>query len=59
MVEIANAVLSGDVGIELDIAVVVDDLPVTYTEYDPDNYYGLYVRFVEDGPLIILCRSGK
>jgi transcription initiation factor TFIID TATA-box-binding protein len=59
MVEIANAVGSGDAGIELDIAVVGDDLPVTYTEYDPDNYHGPYVRLVEDGPLITLCRSGK
>jgi len=59
MVEIANAVGSGDVGVELDIAEVEGDLPVPYTEYDPENYHGLYVRLVEDGPLITLYRSGK
>jgi transcription initiation factor TFIID TATA-box-binding protein len=59
MVEIANAVGSGDIGVELDIAEVEGDLPVPYTEYDPENYHGLYVRLVEDGPLITLYRTGK
>jgi transcription initiation factor TFIID TATA-box-binding protein len=59
MVEIANAVGSGDLGVELDVAEVGDDLTVPYTEYDPDNYHGLYVRLVEEGPLITLYRSGK
>jgi transcription initiation factor TFIID TATA-box-binding protein len=59
MVEIANVVGSGDVGVELDIAEVETDLPVPYTEYDPDNYHGLYIRLVEEGPLITLYRSGK
>lgn len=59
MVEIANVVGSGDVGVELDIGEVEVDLPVPYTEYDPDNYHGLYVRLVKDGPLITLYRSGK
>lgn len=59
MVEIANAVGSGDLGVELDIAEVAADLPVPHTEYDPDNYHGLYVRLTEGGPLITLYRSGK
>jgi len=59
MVEIANAVGSGDLGVELDVSEVAADLPVPHTEYDPDNYHGLYVRFVEEGPLITLYRSGK
>ena len=59
MVEIANAVGSGDIGVELDIAEVAADLSVPYTEYDPENYHGLYVRLVEDEPLITLYRSGK
>lgn len=59
MVEIANAVGSGDLGVELNIAEVGADLSVPHTEYDPDNYHGLYIRLVEDGPLITLYRSGK
>lgn len=59
MVEIANAVGSGDLGVELDITELETDLPVPYTEYDPENYHGLYVRLVDDGPLITLYRTGK
>lgn len=59
MVEIANIVGSGDLNIEIDVGVVAADLPVPHTEYDPDNYHGLYVRLAEDGPLVTLYRSGK
>ena len=59
MVEIASAVGSGDIGVELDVTEVAADLPVPYTEYDPENYHGLYVRIVEGGPLITLYRSGR
>lgn len=54
MIEIVNVVGSGDIGVELDIAEVAADLPVPHTEYDPDNYHGIYVRLVNEGPLITL-----
>lgn len=59
MVEIANAVGSGDLGVELDVVEVESDLELPYTEYDPSNYHGLYVRLVQGGPLITVYRSGK
>jgi transcription initiation factor TFIID TATA-box-binding protein len=59
MISIANAVGSGDLGVELDVAEVESDLDLPYTEYDPSNYHGLYVRLVEGGPLITVYRSGK
>ncbi len=59
MVEITNILTSGDLGVEIDVGVVETDLLVPYTEYDPDNYHGLYVRLAKDGPLITLYRSGK
>ena len=59
MISIANAVGSGDLGVELDVAEVESDLDLPYTEYDPSNYHGLYLRLVEDGPLITVYRSGK
>lgn len=59
MVEVANVVGSGDLGVELDIPEMEADLPVPFAEYDPENYHGLYVRLIEDGPLITLYRSGK
>ena len=59
MIVIANAVGSGDLGVELNVAGVESDLDLPYTEYDPSNYHGLYVRLVENGPLITVYRSGK
>lgn len=59
MVSIANVVGSGDLGIELDLKAVEGDLTVPYTEYDPSNYHGLYVRVSEGGPLITIYQSGK
>ena len=59
MVTIVNAVGSGDLGAELALQTLGTDLSVPFTEYDPSNYHGLYVRLVEDGPLITVYRSGK
>lgn len=59
MVRIANIVGSGDLGLELEIEQVGSDLNVAFTEYDPSNYHGLYVRLQENGPLITVYRSGK
>ncbi|MDL0134871.1 TATA-box-binding protein [Halobacterium salinarum] len=58
-VEIANIVGSGDLGVELDIEALEADLSTPYSEYDPSNYHGLYVRLEENGPLITVYRSGK
>ncbi|MDF9745028.1 TATA-box-binding protein [Natrinema salsiterrestre] len=59
MVSIANVVGSGSLNVELDVEQLGADLDVPYTEYDPENYHGLYVRLVEGGPLITVYRSGK
>jgi len=56
---IANIVGSGDLGVELDLEAVEDDLSTPFLEYDPSNYHGLYVRLEEGGPLITVYRSGK
>ncbi|MDQ2050739.1 TATA-box-binding protein [Natronolimnohabitans sp. A-GB9] len=59
MVTITNVVGSGSLGLELDVEQLGADLDVPYTEYNPENYHGLYVRLEEDGPLITVYRSGK
>jgi transcription initiation factor TFIID TATA-box-binding protein len=59
MISIANAVGSGDLGVELNVVEVESDLDLPYTEYDPSNYHGLYLRLVEDGPPITAYWSGK
>lgn len=58
-VEIANIVGSGELQTELKLEAIESDLSAAYLEYDPSNYHGLYVRVVEDGPLITVYRSGK
>ena len=59
MISIVNAVGSGDLGVELDLAEIEPDMDLPHTEYDPSNYHGLYLRLVEGGPLITVYRSGK
>lgn len=59
MVTIVNAVGSGDLGVELELQTLGADLDVPFSEYNPSNYHGLYVRLVESGPLITVYRSGK
>ena len=58
-VEIANIVGSGNLHTELKLEALESDLSTAYLEHDPSNYHGLYVRLVEDGPLITVYRSGK
>lgn len=58
-IQIVNIVGAGDLQQELNIEQVGKDIAVPYSEYDPSNYHGLYLRPVEDGPLITVYRSGK
>ena len=58
-IEIANVVGSGDLGVELDLKTLEEDLSTPFLEYDPSNYHGLYVHLEENGPLITVYRSGK
>lgn len=50
---------SGDLGVEIAVAQLGNDIDAASTEYDPSNYHGLYIRFAADGPLIVVYRSGK
>jgi transcription initiation factor TFIID TATA-box-binding protein len=59
MITIVNVVGSGDLGVELELVELESDLALPFTEYDPSNYHGLYLRLNEDGPLITVYRSGK
>lgn len=59
MVVIANVVGTGDLEVELDVEAVKEDIEAAFTEHNPSNYHGLYIRLIEDGPLITVFRSGK
>jgi transcription initiation factor TFIID TATA-box-binding protein len=54
--DIVNIVGSGEIDAEIDLSVLIDDLPL-------DGSYikgsGLYFEFCDDGPTIVVVRTGK
>ena len=56
---IVNIVASGKLGVELDLNALYEDLDVEEVQYEPEQFPGLQIRFVEDGPIIILFSSGS
>lgn len=59
MVNIENVVGAGSLEVELNLSRLAEDISAPHSEYDPENYPGLYLRWSEDGPLITLYRTGK
>ncbi len=57
MVNIVNVVGSGDLGIELDLKALSED--VEFADYDPDEHPEMFIKFRENSPLIIVYRTGK
>jgi len=57
-IEIVNVVGSGDFHRELDLQALAADLDLPEAQYNADMN-ALLIRFVENGPLIILYTSGK
>lgn len=57
--EIVNIVASGNLGLELDLNSLYDDLDVENIQYEPEQFPGLQIRFTDDGPVIILFSSGS
>ena len=58
MVEVVNVVASGSLGLEFDLEAIAEALG-DISEYDPEKYPGMYLRFGEDTPLITVYRTGK
>ena len=56
--QIVNVVASGSLDVEFDLEKVASDIG-SIAEYDPDKYPGMYLRFRENDPLIIVYRTGK
>lgn len=54
-----NVVGSGQLNTELDVEKLAEDITQAETRYDPQKYHGLYVRFGEETPLLVVYRSGK
>jgi transcription initiation factor TFIID TATA-box-binding protein len=58
-VEIVNIAASGDLGLEVDIKQLVEDLDIPVANYDPD-FNAAFLRFEEGASeLVILYTSGK
>ena len=58
-VEIVNIAASGDLGLEVDIKQLVEDVDIPVANYDPD-FNASFLRFEEGASeLIILYTSGK
>lgn len=55
-IKLVNLVGSGRIPVEVDLAALRDDLPVE-TAYIKGP--GLYFKFHEDGPVVVVARSGK
>lgn len=58
-VSLVNAVGGGDLGIEVDLERIKEDLQIFLSRYDPENYPALYMQFTEDSPKVSLFRTGS
>jgi transcription initiation factor TFIID TATA-box-binding protein len=58
MVEIVNIVASGHFGREFDLGPLSVDLDAVWTQYEPETFPGLQVRFESNGPVMILYSTG-
>lgn len=56
---IVSIVGTGDLGVELDLGAVANDLDCYLCQYNPDKFAGLYLKFYEDAPAISVYRSGS
>ncbi len=57
-VEVVNIAAVGDLGVEVDIEQLTSDSKLPVANYDPE-YNAAFLRFEEDGELVILYTSGK
>lgn len=58
-VQTKNLVLSGTLDGEYDLDIVVDDLPVDATSYEPDKFPAIVYRFANRSASVLLFTSGK
>jgi transcription initiation factor TFIID TATA-box-binding protein len=56
-IQVENVVASSDIGQELDLETLSEDLGAT--DYDPDNFPGLVYRMHDPKAAALIFRSGK
>ncbi len=57
--ELVNAVGGGDLHQELDLQVLYEEISANEIRYDPEYWPGLYIRFNDGSPAIMVFRTGK
>lgn len=57
--DVVNIVGSGDLGREFDLGPLSTAINAFESQYEPETFPGLLVRFEEDGPVIIVFASGS
>ncbi len=57
--ELVNAVGGGELGEELNLQYLYEVLDGEDIRYDPEHWPGLYIRFTEESPAILVFRTGK
>lgn len=57
-VDVVNIAASGDIGVQIDIEQLVEDVDLPVANFDP-QFNAVFMRFEEDRELIILYTSGK
>jgi TATA-box binding protein (TBP) (component of TFIID and TFIIIB) len=55
--ELVNAVGGGSLGREPDLQFLYEALDGEEIRYDPEYWLGLYLRFTEDSPAILIFRT--
>lgn len=58
VVEVVNIAATGNLGVEIDIQQVTEDVDLAVANYDPE-FNAAFLRFAEDEELVILYSSGK
>lgn len=57
--ELVNIVGGGDLNQELRLETLCEDIVGEEVRYDPEQWAGLYIRFEENQPAILVFSSGK
>lgn len=57
--KVVNIVGSGDLGVEIDLTTLLEDLTATSVSYTPEQFPGLQVRFEDEMPICNIFSSGK
>lgn len=59
MTNIVNVVGGGDLQREIRLEKVYEDISAPTARYDPETFAGVYIKFKESGPAVMLFSSGK